>query len=165
MPNYGDTRNIQVWGGNCQNNTKVKCTQKQVYRRRWYFLWLWGAWVDEGNPICPPCPKGPQPKDKVIRICCFAGAHVAMLDNMNPPGPFGELPDLSFIFGPMPMGMITRPIGPVCVDLNAEASKLLLAMMRKAFENLKNMGRLNEAQTQEGAIKCFEAVCKEFGWL
>lgn len=164
MPNYGDTQDIDVWK-DCPNGAQVKCTQKQVYQRAWYKIWFGGAWFNDGAPVCPPCPTGPQPKATVIRICCFTGAQVAMPDTMSPPGLVGELPDLSFIFGPMPPGMVIRPIGGGCLDLNAEASKLLLEMMRKALEILRSMGRLNEAQTQEAAIKCFEAICKEFGWL
>lgn len=172
MPSIGDTRTIAT-ERTCANGASVKCFQPQKYARTLGNVWL-GGWVDDGEPGCLPCPTGTQPRKSTIKLCCFAGAFLPVLQNATGPGPFGAAFDkverttnggITALFGPGPGPLAgLRPLQK-CQPVKGSEVHLWIAALEKAGTDLRAMARGNEALQNDKAIACLKKVAKEFGWL
>ena len=171
----GSKRTIEILEV-CANDPEIAvvCTIQQVCERRWWKFFMpggpfayyfWTAWYDvPGTKVCPACPPpGVKPAGAKFYLCCFAGAFLAALGPVAPPGPIPE------VVAPLVPGHSPPPVPRAvpmerCVEVSADTVQDLLDNLRKALEILNNMGDKNEADTQQKAIDCLRRKCRAFGW-
>lgn len=169
MPNYGDTRYVDAPDRVCPGDEiHVRCVQKQVYERAWYFLWLGGSWFDSGAKECGPCPSGHQPEDKPIVLCCFAGCYAVLPGDITGPGIVGFLEDrlpgpVRDVMSPTPVIWQLTQLIP-CFEVTAASLRFLIDNLTEGEARLRAEGRNSEADQNKKGVECLKRHQREFGW-
>jgi len=169
MPAYGDARIVDADDDVCPDGEiHVRCRQKQIYRRAWYFLWLGGDWFDSGPKECDACPSGRQAEDSRITLCCFAGCYAVLPENLTGPGLIGFLEDrlpefLRERMSPTPTTWQLTQLNP-CYAVNAVTLRFMIDDLAEGEARLRAQGRNSEADQNKKAIECLKRHQREFGW-